>query len=187
MNRSVVSMLLVLASAGTAYAEDPPSHVAPFLGDTDDNVHTVTGAFGPAKDTTVVVTFNFKGTGSFHGFALVPDAKAKHGHRKLALPRLPAGSMDGELKLALTANLDKDADDELVIEFHVQASVKSPEGGYSYGTSTYVVLDWDGKQFVRVSALEKKLAAKMDARPENKTDALAEADLRAALGVPKKK
>lgn len=51
----------------------------------------------------------------------------------------------------------------------------------------HVVLDWDGKQFVRVSALEKKLAAKMDARPENKTDVLPEADIRAALGISKKK
>jgi hypothetical protein len=188
MNRSVASLLLVLACAGTALADDPPSHVAPFLDSSDDGfVHAVTGAFGPAKNTTIVVTFNFMGIGQFKGFALVPDAKAKDGHRKLALPRLPAGSMSGTSKVALVANLDKDDADELVIEFDIQDSVSGPEGGFSFSTVTYRVLDWDGKQFVRVAALEKKLETKMKSRAEGKTNPLTEADIRAALGVAKKK
>lgn len=187
MPRSAASLLLVLACTGTALADDPPSHVAPFLGDRDDNVHAVTGAFGPAKNTTIVVTFDFMGIGQFKGFALVPDAKARNGHRKLALPRLPAGSLSGESKFALVANLDKDDADELVLELGIQDSVGSPEGGYSFATVTYRVLDWDGKQFVRVTSLEKKLEAKMQSRAEGKTDPLTEADLRAALGIAKKK
>jgi hypothetical protein len=187
MNRSAASLLLVLAGTGTALADDPPAHVAPFLGDADDNVRTVTGSFGPAKSTTIVVSFDFMGIGQFKGFALVPDAKAKHGHRKLALPRLPAGSMSGEHKVALTANLDKDDADEIVLEFGIQDSVSSPEGGYSFATVTYRVLDWDGKQFVRAAGLEKKLEARMKSRAEGKTDPLTEVDIRAALGIAKKK
>jgi hypothetical protein len=160
--------------------------VTPFLGDDSDSAHAVKGAFGPAKDTTIVVTFNSMGAGSFSGFALVPDAKAKHGHRKLALPKLPAGSMDGDMKTGLVANLDKDADDELVLGFHVQRGVSSPHGGHTYGTYEYVVLDWDGKKFVRVAALEKKISTRMTA-PGREATELGEDELRATLGVAKKK
>jgi hypothetical protein len=183
--KSPLAALLILALSGTAYADDPPSHVTPFLSGDEGSVHAVTGAFGPAKDTTVVVAWDLRGAGSYAGFALVPDAKAKQGYRKLALPKLPAGSIDGAMKTALVANLDKDADDELVIELGIQRSVASREGGYSYGTVTYVVLDWTGKAFVRAAALERKVAAAMKARPELQTDPLAEADLRKALGLAK--
>ncbi len=179
-------MILVLACAGTAHAGDPPAHVAPFLGDDADNVHAVTGAFGPAKDTTIVVTYSMMGAGSYSGFALVPDAKAKHGQRKLALPRLPKGSLDGAIETALIANLDKDADDELVIELSVQRGFSSPHGGGTYGTREYVVLDWNGKQHVRVTGLEKKLNAKMKDR-DGSISGLAEDEVRAALSLPKKK
>lgn len=179
-------MLLVLACAATAHADDPPPHVAPFLDDDAHATHVVTGAFGPAKDTTIVVTFNFMGVGSFGGFALVPDAKAKHGQRKLALPRLPGGSMDGEMKTGLVANLDKDAEDELVVGLHVMRGVSSPHGGYTYAAYEYVVLDWDGKKFVRAAALEKKISTRMTAPGPTVTE-LSEDELRAALGVAKKK
>ncbi len=177
-------MILVLACAGTAHAGDPPSHVKPFL-DGDEDVYTVTGAFG-AKDTTIVMWWNIMGRGSYDGFALVPDAKAKHGQRKLALPRLPSDITDGDIKTALVANLDKDADDELVVQLKVTKSVGGPSP-HSYTATAYAVIDWDGKKLVRVTALEKKLEAKMDARDDGfKTDPLKDGDLRAALGLAKK-
>lgn len=177
---------LVLASTGTARAEDPPAIAKPFLTGEEDQVHTVTGAFGPAKDTTLVFTFSSQAD-RFSGFALVPDAKAPHGQRKLPLPKLPTGSMSGEMTTALVANLDKDADDELVIAFRVFRTVGKAKGdGFSYSTNEHVVLDWNGKKFVRLPALEKKLAARMDAREEHKASVLSEQDIRAALGVAKK-
>src|SRR4051812_40006621 len=128
MNRTAASMVLVLACAGAAHA-DPPSHVAPFLSGDEGNVYAVTGAFGPAKDTTIVVRFEIRGAGSFQGFVLVPDAKAKQGQRKLPLPKLPElPYLDGAIKTALIANLDQDAADELVIELHVSRS---------FGTGSY--------------------------------------------------
>jgi hypothetical protein len=176
------------AAPGLAIADAPPvpASVQPFLDGSEDFVHTATGAFG-AKDTTVVVWFDIRGAGTFEGFALIPDARAPHGTRKQALPRLPGGSIDGGLRIPLVANLDKDADDELVIELHVQRSVSDPSGqygGYSYGSVEYAVLDWTGKAFVRVTGLEQKLAAKMKARTQDRNTALSDADLRAALGLP---
>lgn len=185
MKRTATSMLLVMASAAAAHAGGPPAHAAPFLTGDEDGVHTATGSFGPAKDTTIVVIHSMLGQGSYSGFALVPDAKAKHGQRKLALPKLPVGVVEGGMKTALIANLDKDADDELVLELRVQKSVKSKEGGHSYGTFEYVVLDWDGKQHVRAAALEKKLAQRMASREDHAAE-LTDADVRAALGVAKK-
>jgi hypothetical protein len=187
MKRSISSLILVLACAGAAHAEPAaaPPHVAPFVGqdEFEYGVHAVTGAFGPAKDTTVVVTYSMKGYGSFKGFALVPDAKAKHGQRRLPLPKLPVGSTSGDMKTALIANLDKDASDELVIQLQVQKSVSSPNGGYSYSAYEHIVLDWDGKQFVRLSGLEKKLNLKAQ---ENAGAELTEEQVRAVLGVAKK-
>ena len=181
---------LVLVSTATARAdepEQPPAGAKPFLTGVEENVHTVTGAFGPAKDTMMVFTFNGQGEGSFSGFALVPDDKAKHGQRKLALPRLPIGSIEGGIRTALVANLDKDADDELAIAFHVFRTVSDGKGdGFSYGTTEYVVLDWNGKKFVRLPALEKKLVAKMESRESFQSSPLSDEDLRAALGVTQK-
>ena len=184
MNRVVAPLVaLVLASAGTAHAGGSPAHVAPYLTGEEDGVHVVTGAFG-AKDTTVVVIFSLRGRGGFSGFALIPDAKAKSGHRKVALPKLPAGAVDGGMRTALVANLDKDPDDELVLGLQVFRNA----GGGSYGTWEYVVLDGNGKRFVRLPALENKLARKMTSREDPaKTDELTEADVRDALGAPAKK
>ncbi len=182
INRALAA-LVILACTGTAYAKDPPSSVVPFLGGDEDGVHTVTGAFGSVKDTTVVVTFSLKGVGRFSGFVLVPDARAKQGFRKLPLPKLPAGSNDGEVTTALTANLDKDPEDELVLAFHVFRTAGSAQAGYSYNTVDYVVIDWNGKKFVRVPALENKLRKAMDARRENTTQALTEDGIRKALGA----
>src|SRR5688572_9758676 len=96
--------LVVVAAAValpfTAASAEPPAHVKPFLFDeplNDDSVHVATGALGPAKDTTIVVTLD----PTYRGFALVPDAKAKHGHRKLALPRLPANGVEGIMTTVL--------------------------------------------------------------------------------------
>ncbi|HWU87275.1 MAG TPA: hypothetical protein VN253_08370 [Kofleriaceae bacterium] len=178
----------MLVCAGAAHADDlsaVPPHVAPFVGqdDFETGVHAVMGAFGPAKDTTVVVTYSIRGAGSFKGFALVPDAKAKHGQRQLPLPKLPVGSTSGDMKTALVANLDKDADDELVIQLQVQKSVSNPNGGYSYSAYEYIVLDWDGKKFVRLAGLEKKL----DLKAQGSSGAeLTEEQVRAVLGVAKK-
>ncbi|HSK04034.1 MAG TPA: hypothetical protein VK932_22425 [Kofleriaceae bacterium] len=47
------------------------------------------------------------------------------------------------------------------------------------------MLDWDGKQHVRVAALEKKLDARMKDR-DGSIRGLAEDEVRAALGVAKK-
>jgi hypothetical protein len=186
MQRTVASMLLVLASAGTALADDPPAHVAPFLGEGAENVRVATGAFGPAKETTLVVSWNMMGRGSFESFALVPDARARDGYRKLAVPRFPTPATDGESQVALTANLDKDPADEVVLALHVMKSVQSKLGGYTYSAWEYVVLDWDGKQLVRLPVLEKKLEARMKARQENTADLLTDGDLRGALGLGRK-
>src|SRR5882762_10258421 len=81
-----------LALSGTARADGapPPERAKPFLTGNEENVVTATGAFGPAKDTMMVFTFNsMEAEGMFNGFALVPDDKAKNGQRKIALPKLP--------------------------------------------------------------------------------------------------
>ena len=173
-------------SHGRARADAPPDPVAPFLSAHDDMHYTATGAFGPAQDTIVVVTFDLRGAGTFRGFALVPDATSAHGYRKLALPKLPKGSMGGEMRTALVANLDQDPADELVLEFHVDRYAPSPAGGYTYGTREYVVLDWNGKAFVRLYPLEQKLARAMKKR-ELWTEPLTEEQIRSALGLPAKK
>ena len=182
-------MLLVLASAGTALADDPPAHVAPFLGEVAENVRVATGAFGPAKDTSIVVSYNLMGAGSFESFALVPDARARNGYRKLAMlamPRLPRPALDGESQVALIGDLDKDPADELVLAMHVQRAVNSPMGGHTYSAWEYVVIDWDGKQLVRLPVIEKKLEARMKARPEDPTALLTDGDLRGVLGLSRK-
>lgn len=186
MKRTVASMLLVLASAGPALADDPPAHVVPFLGEGAENVRVATGAFGPAKETSIVVSWNMMGRGTFESFALVPDARARNGYRKLALPRFPQPANDGESQLALTANLDKDPADEVVLAVHVQKGVQSKLGGYTYSTWEYVVLDWDGKQFVRLPVIEKKLDARMKAREGDTSALLTDGDLRGALGLGRK-
>jgi hypothetical protein len=194
MNRLVASTIaLVLASTETVRAEDPenavaaPARAKPFLAGEEENLITVTGAFGPANDTMMVFSFSrMTGDGTFSGFALVPDAKAKHGERKVALPKLPQDSSSGEMNATLVANLDNDADDELVVGFRVFRTVRDHHGGgFSYNIWEYAVLDWNRKKFVRLPALEKKLAAKADSR-EIKGSVLTEEDARAALGVTKK-
>jgi len=177
MQRSLIAVMLM---AGIAHAEDPPAAVTPFLDGEEGGVLAVRGTFGSVKDTLLVVIFDMKGAGSFRGFGLVPDAKAKHGHKKVAVPKLPAGTLGGEMKAALVANLDKDANDEVVLELAVQRS----GGSHTFGSFEYVVLDWNGTAFVRVKALEAKLAKKMKSR-EAQHDALAEADVRDALGLKK--
>src|SRR5215467_7191173 len=192
MNRvSVVMVALALALPQPARADDlpaPHARAKPFLTGNEDNTLTVVGAFGPAKDTMMVFTFiAMEAHGKFSGFALIPDDKAKNGQRKIALPKLPQGSESGEMAATLVANLDKDADDELVVGFRVFRTVRGgPGGGYSYSTWEYAVVDWDGKKFVRLPALEKKLLNKAESREEHKTSVLSEADARAALGVAKK-
>jgi len=185
--RTLSALLLVLAGTAAAYADDPPPYVAPFLMKNELSVYTIKGAFGPAKDTTIVATIAMKDPKTLGGFALVPDARAKDGYRKLPLPRLVSGSADGSTATALVANLDKDAADELVLACRVLRAASDGKGnGFGYSTYEYVVLDWDGKQFVHLPALEKKLAAKMKSRSEGPTDALTEADVRSALGLPTK-
>lgn len=190
MNRAVGAMLLVLACARTARADegDPPAYVQPFLDEVAENVRTARGALGPAKDTTIVVSYDLRGATSFRGFALVPDARARGGYRKLPLPRLPAPALDGESRVALIGNLDKDPADEVVLEMHVQKTVGPTGGfgGYTYSAYEYVVIDWDGKQLVRLPALERKLAARMQARAGDTSAPLTDDDLRGLLGLGRK-
>ncbi|HEX8110581.1 MAG TPA: hypothetical protein VF516_22775 [Kofleriaceae bacterium] len=187
---SGVMMALVVALSGTARADEaapPPDRAKPFLTEDDSHVVTVTGAFGPARDTMMVFAYHgLEGMGRFVGFALVSDDKAKHGQRKIELPALPQGSDSGEVAVTLVANLDRDADDEIVVGFRVFRTVRGRQGGFSYNTWEYAVLDWNGKKFVRLPALEKKLQARADAREEHKGSVLSEDDARAALGVAKK-
>src|SRR5688572_20567310 len=121
MNRALASAVLLLGGLGTAHADEDmvkaPAHVKPFLGDSVGAVIAPKGAFGPAADTTIVVLYDIMD--GYKGFALVPDAKAKHGHRKLALPGFNEGGPSGELAVALQGNLDQDADDELVVELRI--------------------------------------------------------------------
>lgn len=187
MKQAVAATILVLASAGTARAGDPPAHVAPFLTADAENVRVAQGALGPAKDTTIVVSWNLMGVGSFESFALVPDARARNGYRKLAMPRFPVPATDGESQVALIANLDQDPADELVLAVHVMKDMMSPTGGYTYSAWEYVVIDWDGKQFVRLPVIEKKLLARMKARSEaGSSTPLSDGDLRGALGLGRK-
>jgi hypothetical protein len=183
MQRTLCGLAALTSFATAAWAEEPPASVTPFLDGEEADVMTVTGAFGPAKDMAIVITYDIRGAGSFKGFALVADERAKHGFRKLPIPRLPTGTLDGVMKAALIENLDKDPANELVLELHVQRSGST----YTYGSVDYVVLDWRGSAFVRVRALEKALARKMESRPESRTDPLSEADLRSALGLASKK
>jgi hypothetical protein len=176
MQRTIA--LALLLAGGLAHAEDAPAAVTPFLDGEEGGVLTVRGTFGSVKDTLLIVIFDMKGAGSFRGFGLVPDAKAKHGHKKVSVAKLPAGTLGGEMKTALVANLDKDANDEVVLELAVQRS----GGTHTFGSFEYVVLDWNGSGFVRVKALEGKLAKKMKSR-EAQHEALSDADVRAALGV----
>lgn len=186
---AVMMVALVVALSGTARADEaapPPERARPFLTEDDDSVVTVTGAFGPARDTMLVFSYRgLMGAGKFVGFALVPDDKARHGQRKLEISPLPQSSEDGQVAVMLVANLDKDADDEIVVAFHVFRTVRGREGGYSYSTWEYAVLDWNGKKFVRRPALEKKLQAKAESR-EVQSTLLSEDEARAALGVAKK-
>jgi hypothetical protein len=191
MNRFITLTIgLVLASAGIANADDEapkiPERAKPFLTGEEDNVITVTGAFGPAADTMMVFTCRtMVSNGAIDGFALVADPKAKNGQHKIALPKLPQGCESTQMQAILVANLDKDADDEVVVGFRVFRTAGGRQGGFSYNTWEYAVLDWAGKKFVRLPALEKKLATKADAR-ENKSSVLSEEDARAALGLAKK-
>lgn len=165
-----------------------PARARPFVTEDDNQVTTTTGALGPARDTMLVFAYRgLMGDGKFVGFALVPDDKAKNGQRKIDLPKLPQGSDSGESAVVLVANLDKDADDEVVVGFRVFRTVRGgPGGGFSYNTWEYAVLDWNGKKFVRLAKLEKKLSARADAREEHKGSVLSEDEARAALGVAKK-
>lgn len=148
-----------IAVSVAAYA-DVPASVQPFLDDKmdEDNVKVLTGAFGP-KGTMFVVTSSIYGHGSFPAFVLVPDAKAKSGMTKRTVPKLPEVTMDGAIPVAFAANLDADKDDEIVVELHVSRT--GPGGNYTYGTYDFAVLDWNGKTFARVRALENKLAAQL--------------------------
>lgn len=175
--------MCLVALAPAARAEDPPAAARPFLTGNEDGVLAVTGAFGPAKDTILVFTYDMHLAGSYHGFALVPDRKAAHGYRKLALPALPDGAelgtdQDGQMKAALVANLDKHPGDELVLQL---AIVCCPGAQGTWMGVTYIVLHWDGHRFVRVAALEKALARAVVAKDAGQTQPLTDAELRAAL------
>jgi hypothetical protein len=182
-----VWIALLLGLASPALADDEvPATVKPFISEADQtyvgSVFTVTGTFG-AKDTMVVVWWDMRKAGTYKSFALVPDAKAKAGFQKLAVAKVSSADViDGKVRTAYQGNLDKDADDELVLELTVQKSQASQAGGFSYRSYEYVVLDYKNKQLVRVPALEKKLAAKMKSR-ESEHEPLGDADLKAALGV----
>jgi hypothetical protein len=182
---------LVVLAAYAARADAPPE-VQPFLTGDEYGVLAVTGQFGPGtaaggvpKETIIVTTFEFRGPGSYHGFALVADSKAAHGYRKLPLPPLPSGAElgtdhDGEMKVALVADLDKTPGDELVLQL---AIVCCPGASGTWMAVTYVVLHWDGKQFVRVGKLEQQLAKALAAKNTSLTNPLTDTELRSALHV----
>ena len=181
----LAALVLALACSTVARADGAPAAAKPFLTGNEDGVLAVTGAFGPAKDTILVVTYDMHGAGSYHGFALVPDRKAAHGYRKLALPALPSGAelgsdQDGQMKAALVANLDKQPGDELVLQL---AIVCCPGAQGTWMGVTYIVLHWDGHRFVRVAALEKALSRAVAAKDAGQSQPLTDAELRAALHV----
>ncbi|HUJ60419.1 MAG TPA: hypothetical protein VLX92_18085 [Kofleriaceae bacterium] len=174
-----ISVLASLAALPIARADDPPAppdSVKPFLSADEASAYlgTFSGAFGPPGQT-LVVTY---GDDQLHGFALIPSAKAAHGYQRVALPKL-SGADDVIPSLgvhqALVANLDKQAGDELVLQYTVLHQAKLP---------AYVVLHWNGRAFVRSSALEHKLDRAIDANGEK---VLSDDQLRAALGVAKAK
>nr|HEX4313725.1 hypothetical protein [Kofleriaceae bacterium] len=180
MRRLALATLLALCGAAAA---DPPAAVVPFLRGDEDGVLAVTGAFGPAKDTTIVVTYDMHGAGSYRGFALVPDAGAPHGYGKVPLPALPSGaelgsSKDGAMRAALTANIDGRRGDELVLEL---ATVCCAGAQGAWMGVTYVVLAWRGGVFVRASDLESKLETALVAKDGSHATPLTDAELRAAL------
>jgi hypothetical protein len=156
--------LATLLGALQASAAPTPDHVKPFVDDEGD-LFAVTGAFG-AKGTTLVIWWDIMGAGSYKGFGLVPDAKAKHGYKKLALPLLPLtnGVTNGGIRTVYVGNLDKDADDEIVIELKVTKAFGGPHGGGTYSGYDYLVLDGNGKELVRMTAVEDKLRKARDAR-----------------------
>ncbi len=86
---------------------------------------------------------------------------------------------DGKITTALAANLDQDPADELVLELRVNRRAGST---HTHGTVEYAVLDWTGTSFVRLSALEAKLAKKVKSRKDAEADPLGDVELRAALG-----
>jgi hypothetical protein len=178
IKRWAVPMIL-LAWTTVASAEETPAFAKPFLTGDEEHVVVATDAFGPATETSIVITSSLMKTGSFAGFALVPDAAQKDGYRKLPLPALPVGTNDGTMKVALAENLDKDPAKELVVELHVSRAAATN----TYATYEYVVLDWNGKAFVRVAALEKKLAAAMKKGRPDPTAPFEKDELRAALGI----
>jgi hypothetical protein len=177
--RRGIALGIVCAALGTAVA-DTPKVVAPFLSGDEESLHVATGAFA-GKDSMVVVWWDLMGRGTYPAFGLVPDAKAKGGYRKVKVAKLPEGVIDGKIATALAANLDKDPADELVLELRVNRT--GPGGMHTYGTVEYAVLDWNGTSFVRLGALEAKLATKMKSRKDAEADPLTEVELRAALGV----
>jgi hypothetical protein len=148
--------------------QDVPQRARPFLKGDETRVTTAEAGLGPVADTAMLV---FTCETGFDGFALVPDRKSKR-DRKLALPKLPSDDIHCELEVLLVANLDKDPADEVVAALHVlDTGVKAWR---------YVVLHWNGKAFVRVPGLEKKLEAKGQKTPQ---DVLSKDGVRAALGI----
>jgi hypothetical protein len=174
-----IALGIVCATLGTA-AADTPKAAAPFLTGDEESLAVLTGGFA-GKDTMVAVWWDLMGEGSYQAFGLVPDAKAKHGYRKVKVAKLSTGVIEGKIRAAFAGNLDKDPADELVIELGVLRP--GPGGMHTHGTFEYVVLDWNGSAFVRMTALEAALAKKMKSRKDSEAAALGDADLRAALGV----
>lgn len=182
---ATAAAVLALTSVTRANPAEPPATVKPFLTGEESGVLAVTGAFGPAKDTTLVVTFDLHGAGSYHGFALVPDKTAAHGFAKLALPALPTGAElgsdhDGEMSVALVANLDNTPADEVVLQLAVVCCAGARG---SWMGVTYVVLAWTGDRFARARGFESKLEHALAAKDAGMAMPLTDAELRAALHV----
>jgi hypothetical protein len=172
--RSLLIQLLLLAFAGAAHADDVPQRALSFLKADETFVTSAEAMLGPAVGTALVA-FTCRENDVFEGFALLPGGKSK-GDQRVALPKLPFGSIRCEIGVVMAANLDKDPAEEVVVSFHVlRKGVKAWE---------YVVLHWNGKAFTRVVALERKLEDRANGERYSK-DSLGEDDVRAVLGVKK--
>lgn len=145
-----------------------------------DELFSITGNFGPAKDTSIVVYWNIMKSGSYEGMAVVPDGSA---YKKVAIAALPKNVTSGNIH-AYAINVDKDPEDEIVLGLNVSHAYASEAGGYTASSFEYVVLDWSGKRFARVPGLEQKLATALDKQKKaGGEDTLTEATVRATLGV----
>jgi hypothetical protein len=161
----LAASILGLAATG-AHADDVPSRVKPFLKSDEMVVKTAEASLGAG---TAILAFTCRDGEAFDGFAVVP---VKGKDQRVTLAKLPMDPIQCEMKVLLVANVDKDPAEEVVATFWVLSNgVKAWDN---------VVLHWNGKAFVRVPALERKLDAK--AGPK---EPLSEDDVRAALGIKK--